>query len=144
LAEPRFRHRAQVDERGQELGVVGGHHQVGVQQHGGAHAHGVALDADHQRLFEAAHGADKGRRAAFGAFTGGQEVGQVVAGAEGFAGPQDQHRAHVIAVAGEGQQVDQVAVHGAGQGVEFVRAVQGQGEHRAVFGRQHLTALQRG
>ena len=81
---------------------------------------------------------------AFGAFAGGQEVGQVVAGAEGFAGPQDQHRAHVIAVAGEGQQVNQVAVHGAGQGVEFVRAVQGQGEHRAVFGRQHLTALQRG
>ena len=44
-----FRHQRQTDERCREQRVLGEHHEVAMQQHGGADADGAALHGGHQR-----------------------------------------------------------------------------------------------
>ncbi|MNV96772.1 hypothetical protein D3C71_1918120 [compost metagenome] len=59
------------------------------------------------------------------------EIGDVVAGGEAFGRAGDQHGVDIRVAVGLFQRLGQVAVHGAGQGVFLVRAIQAQGQQAA-------------
>jgi len=59
------------------------------------------------------------------------EVGDVVAGGEALGAAGDQHRVDFGIVIGLLERIGQLAVHGAGQGVFLVRAVEAQGQQTA-------------
>ena len=103
-ARARVRDHAQVDEREQEVGGLGGHDEVAGQReraaeprrhavHRGDHRLRRAPDLEHDRVVDLAQAAGQVRRAVGGLLAGVLDVG---AGRERAARAGDQHRPHVV------------------------------------------------
>src|SRR6185437_321784 len=117
--------------------ACGGVDEIAMQAHGRADADRRSLDRRQQRLVEARQRADElaaGTRArAFGLGAAlGQEIADIVASAERAAGPGHQHCANAFVGARRRQRLAQGAVHGAGECVLLLRAVQRGDEDAAV------------
>ena len=139
LGRTGFRHRAKIRKGCNKLGIFGCHHHIHVQQHGGADAHRITLHSGYHHFREGIDGLDEIGCLAHFTGLGIEEVHQVVTGAEGFAFGGKQHHTDVVAFLCRVQQGNQIPVHGAGEGVQFVRAVQGNFHHR--FGVSHQNQI---
>ena len=117
-----LRHDPQIDEGHNETRVGRGIDEVAVEEHGRAHAHGLPLDGSDQWLVEGGDGADEVEGGG-PALWPGHEILQIIAGAKGIPLPCDQHGADVRARGGIRQRGCHGAIHGRGQRIFLVGAV---------------------
>ena len=83
-----FRDQAQIDKGSLKTGIVGGHHQVRMEQQGGADTGGIALHANHHRFVQGHQGVNQHHgRAELAAIPAGrvriEKIADIVAGTPG-------------------------------------------------------------
>src|SRR3989440_596360 len=137
----RFRHQTEGDERHRQLRAARRDNQVAVQQQRHADADGLPVDSGQQRLLERRQGVQEAHHGVLGAEgRAGEEIVEVVAGAEAGALTREQYRPYRRVRLRLAQAPVQRLVHGEGDGVALLGTIEAHLAHPSGARNEDLIA----